>query len=451
MKRSVIIICTLCIHIMAQAQVRKKTPYPNVGETLPDYTFYDLVNYPKKTASIKDFRGKWLILDFWGYSCTSCIASFPKMDTLADEFKDSVQLIMVAATKTVAYKGAPSSKKIVKITKDLYTHLNKKWHMAFTNAFDSVLYLKHDVGGLPHILVIDPLGVLKYKTMHIETDQVRKILRGEDPNLIRSFSRSEPRLNAVYNPNIPLLTTGGASNGGIDTNFLFRSVLTKNSDEMPPYTVTNLYASNDPSVSRGRLEVFNYSLKNLYQVAFFGAEIYRSDDDYSKRSLDIQYGSEGVKKAAENIVDHYCYSLSIPKIKSTPDFLMKSMQLDLERFFGFKGRIEKRDMPVYYMELTDTVKANGLIAKASEVTATNGNYDHREFVNYPFEEFRNVLSAMMHIKIPVINNTGISNNITINIQANMTDINDVLSKLPNYGLKMVKGVKKMDVIVLSEN
>jgi hypothetical protein len=54
--------------------------YPEVGKPCPDFTLHNIEYYSKKEASVKDFRGKWLILDFWNKGCGACIASFPKIN-----------------------------------------------------------------------------------------------------------------------------------------------------------------------------------------------------------------------------------------------------------------------------------------------------------------------------------------------------------------------------------
>ena len=51
-----------------------------IGDKVPDIEFKNIINYKSKTARLSDFKGKLVILDFWGTWCTSCIAAFPKME-----------------------------------------------------------------------------------------------------------------------------------------------------------------------------------------------------------------------------------------------------------------------------------------------------------------------------------------------------------------------------------
>src|SRR5690606_16797115 len=55
------------------------------------YAFNDIMD----TARLPDNSGRLTILDFWATWCSSCIKAFPKMETLQDEFKDRLQVVLV--------------------------------------------------------------------------------------------------------------------------------------------------------------------------------------------------------------------------------------------------------------------------------------------------------------------------------------------------------------------
>src|SRR5258705_13906132 len=68
---------------------------PEIGKRIPDYTFTSVINFPANKLSLHDLKGKWVFLDFWATKCTSCIQSFPKVNLLQKQFKDSVDFILV--------------------------------------------------------------------------------------------------------------------------------------------------------------------------------------------------------------------------------------------------------------------------------------------------------------------------------------------------------------------
>lgn len=71
----------------------------SIGDTVPEslwnlnHTVYKegkIVNH-----SLKPYRGKLLILDFWSTWCGPCIRSLPELDSIGKMFGDKVQVILV--------------------------------------------------------------------------------------------------------------------------------------------------------------------------------------------------------------------------------------------------------------------------------------------------------------------------------------------------------------------
>ncbi|HEY0676657.1 MAG TPA: TlpA disulfide reductase family protein, partial [Chitinophagaceae bacterium] len=65
-----------------------------LGDPVPDIEF-PITNLKNPTAKFSDFRGKLVIIDFWGVECTSCIKVLPEIDSLERVYKDRVQFISV--------------------------------------------------------------------------------------------------------------------------------------------------------------------------------------------------------------------------------------------------------------------------------------------------------------------------------------------------------------------
>jgi thiol-disulfide isomerase/thioredoxin len=102
------VLAILCL--LARAQQPALKPI-TVGDYLPKIILNDLLNYKSDTASLKDFKGKMVILDFWSPYCKSCIKAMPKLDSLQNVFKENVQFIMV----TEPSNDALNSKAITKV------------------------------------------------------------------------------------------------------------------------------------------------------------------------------------------------------------------------------------------------------------------------------------------------------------------------------------------------
>ncbi len=52
-----------------------------VGNPAPDFTVAPVAG-PRTTLSLKQLRGKVVLVDFWGTFCTPCKSSFPKLQAL---------------------------------------------------------------------------------------------------------------------------------------------------------------------------------------------------------------------------------------------------------------------------------------------------------------------------------------------------------------------------------
>ena len=106
--------------------------------------------------------------------------------------------------------------------------------MQFTNAYDSTFADKYDVAGIPAIFVINPEGILVAKAVALDSTILTELMSGKSPEYIRNYSAHEP-LPKTYNYELPILTKGTKSNGGIDTAFIGRSVFARWQKGMPAY------------------------------------------------------------------------------------------------------------------------------------------------------------------------------------------------------------------------
>lgn len=76
--------------------IAPQTPIESVqtGKISPDFTFKDSNG---KSRSLKEFKGKIIILNFWASWCPPCIKEFPHFLRAAKEFKDDVIFIAVSS------------------------------------------------------------------------------------------------------------------------------------------------------------------------------------------------------------------------------------------------------------------------------------------------------------------------------------------------------------------
>src|SRR5882757_4034438 len=95
MKKLILMVLLLLYVSAIHAQTESLTVYPKVGKPCPDFILRNIRYFTKNQATLQDFHGKWLVLDFWNRYCGACVASFPKISALQKEFGEKVQFMMV--------------------------------------------------------------------------------------------------------------------------------------------------------------------------------------------------------------------------------------------------------------------------------------------------------------------------------------------------------------------
>ena len=86
-------------------------PYPKaeLGKPCADYTLFDLNG---KNHRLSDFRGKYVLLDFWANYCGACIGAFPHLGKMQQQYADQLTIISISVDKVDAWKKARYQKDI---------------------------------------------------------------------------------------------------------------------------------------------------------------------------------------------------------------------------------------------------------------------------------------------------------------------------------------------------
>lgn len=70
---------------------------PIVGKKSPAFSIPDTSG---KIISLVSYKGKYIVLDFWGHWCSPCLKSFPKLKRLNEQYGKKIILIGIAAEST---------------------------------------------------------------------------------------------------------------------------------------------------------------------------------------------------------------------------------------------------------------------------------------------------------------------------------------------------------------
>ena len=117
----------------------KKNVVP--GSKAPDFSLKALDG---KTVSLSTFKGKYLVLDFWGSWCGWCIKGFPQMKQYYTRYSNQVEILGVCCNDTEQ-----------KWKESVATH-----QLPWVNTFegDTKISVKYAVKGFPTKILIDPDG-----------------------------------------------------------------------------------------------------------------------------------------------------------------------------------------------------------------------------------------------------------------------------------------------------
>ena len=86
-------------------------PYPKakLGKPCVDSDLFDVNG---KKHHLADFRGKYVLLDFWANYCGACISAFPKIGKIQQQYADQLTIISISVDKIDTWKKSPYQKEI---------------------------------------------------------------------------------------------------------------------------------------------------------------------------------------------------------------------------------------------------------------------------------------------------------------------------------------------------
>jgi thiol-disulfide isomerase/thioredoxin len=406
---------------------------PIVGKRCPDFALTNLVNSKKPRITLKDFKGKWLMIDIWESGCVVCIHKFPAVSRLQNQFKNQLSVLLIGIND-VQYN---------KDIKQLYQKLEKRLHFQLLAAFDTVVSKQWEVYSVPHIVLVNPQGLVYAVTNGLDMDSVKigELLAGKKPQFM-----SKDHLMS-FDEKKPLLIR---NNGGLDTSFLYRSVLSRYVDEdyfTPPDV--NYYLENN----KAGFQVISAPLYRLYYYAYFGQWIWGrvKDSLFDKVSsileLDIK-DSTLFKADFVNRKNLFNYSLYLPPGKKNAHTIMQALQRELINCFGFDATIETRNVPCWTLtvrkDTTVSLRSGGgtveVFDSPLQVKLKNGSV----------EQLLLTIGSIHQDKTPFIDETGIDYPIDIEVDALMLDLPEVQRALYRNGLELLKKERPMKVIVIRD-
>lgn len=399
----------------------------SIGDTVPDITITNVYNYPASTFRLSDLKGKLVILDFWSTWCASCIEAFPKMERLQKEFNSRLQVILI----------------------NVFPHDDAhKVHTFLTKRKEST----GDDLSLPYSLLqssIAPYFPFRFIPHYVWIDKNRKVIAitSQDEATAANITDAlNGNVNGIHNKidllnfsqDKPLFVNG---NGGNGDHFLYRSLLTKYIEGVGNGSgvekdntgkITRFFMLNTPPVQLLRAaypDLLNCPLNRVINES--GNKIMIVPDSDSRYS------------------NSFCYDLIIPP--SSLNEFQHYMQEDMERYFAVRVKGELRKMQCLIIHKSSSI--NEIATKGGKPGLDlNPASTHKFISNEPFSVLTDLLNNLPATKaLPVIDETGISANIDLELPADLFDIS--LDSLKNFlrkkGLELIEKEREIKVAVIT--
>jgi thiol-disulfide isomerase/thioredoxin len=84
-----------------------------VGDCAPDFTIKTLEG---KELNLADFRGKYVLLDFWATWCAPCLAEMPNLQAIQDQYAKDPRFVIIGLSVDDRPVSAAYSVKALKLS-----------------------------------------------------------------------------------------------------------------------------------------------------------------------------------------------------------------------------------------------------------------------------------------------------------------------------------------------
>lgn len=453
-----------------------------IGDTVPmeNITFNKVRNYPGGKAKLSDFKGKYIILDFWTKGCSSCIGAFPHMEKLQNQFKDDIQILLI--TKN-------SEEDLASLTKNSPNLKNTKLPVVIDDQVLATQLFPHT--SVPYHVWLDENGVIIATTISSETnaENLNKLISGKPLNLaIRNdiVSDEDPIFKGIRDQKVSLLKV---QNGyflkhlryyielpeGKSNNSSFKLTHTPSfqyysmfMDWISGDAANQQYLFQDNIGNSIGFRMVNWSLDELYQMAYLKTanesfiDIAKIIVEGKAKMLYPDIG-ESNNMGHYKVNNSYCYESLIPQYSFQN--ARELMQRDLARFFGMIGNVEEREVKHLVITRLGLSAERRLWMKDQNVSNESNKMGVLEvggigIKNTSFKGFINVLKlANRRVGDPIIiDETGFNSEISKKkvdvklkcqslhaVEMNVLLIRKALSR---YGLGLKEETRKVKVLVL---
>lgn len=415
-----------------------------VGDILPDLQLDNILNYPTNGAKISDFKAELVIIDFWATWCAPCISAFPKLESLQKHFKGKVQII-------------PVTKENKHLVKEVLTRMKAVTSQLPITVTGDVELSKR----FPHVYLPHYVWLNKERMVIAITDGSAV----NEKNIKAFLSKASLNLPVKKDQQIRLVEANGY-------NVFAPSLLVKNGNNVQvsrlpkeqigfSSVLTGYIDGAHPGFTKiDSLHFFamNFSVKALYRLALYGTstKVLNVNNvilDFRDSSLIDKISSPPGITSSEFFgwlrYNGYSYELKLPP--GMGDRKFEVMLKDLNNYFGVKygleGMIEKRSSNCLVLERfksSEILKTDG-----TEKQLKSSNF-HINIKNYPISVLVAQLALPLQNHPMILDETGLTDNVNIEVNCLLSDLNALNKELQYYGLRLVERKRLIQIAVIKD-
>ena len=135
---------------------------PTIGKPVANFTLADTAGTQHSLAT---YRGRYVLLDFWGHWCSPCVRAMPKVNALHQQYADKLTIIGVAMESA---SSAPLWKKAIR------QHHVPGLQLSELQSDEGPVIIGYNINAYPTYLLLDPQGKLVARTNDV--DEITKKL-----------------------------------------------------------------------------------------------------------------------------------------------------------------------------------------------------------------------------------------------------------------------------------
>lgn len=376
------------------------------GEAVSDIDFATVLNAPVRNIRLSQLKGKVVLVEFWATWCGSCLEAMPHLKQLQERYPERLQVIAVTE-ETEKRTG-----------QYLLSRPSNLWFAVDTAGVIGALF-PHQL--IPHTVLISPDGRLIANTdpAGVIAEVIDSVLANKEVHL------TEKKDNLLTYEEL------------IKDNFFasdtvkYRFMIQPEIKGAPSLSTTYI---RDEVFDGRRITAINLPILALYRVAYGGWPY--------GRMVDKTHVSD--KASGHNKEPGYCLDIIVENKR----VLLPALKKELLSRFEVQARIEKQRKEVYVLTIADAERFKKIPVDTSGVRtyyARHGEIDQQSMTMADLAEY---LESYGTGRLPVVDETYCDKRFDIKFTFQPEDPASLTRILADMGLRLEKGQREIDMLVL---